>query len=176
MFASRDTSTAFSGIHGPGLTCLEFLHLMGVCVCQTHSQLSLYIYPKLVYSRINQTLMSYALSCPCNSMHNFLLCSNTSQLSVGAVTVPCHCCRWKTLFVLCEMQEHLLLFCFLLLFSPLSLLLLQTLAFLTPTGNKHTSATSLWCSLQACSTEQGRDLGGGILRQQKSDINQSRER
>lgn len=87
MFASRDPCTTFSGVHGPGLTCSEFLQFMGVCVCQTHNQLSLYIYPKLVYSRINQILMSYALSCPCNSMHNFLLCSNTSQLSVGALSL-----------------------------------------------------------------------------------------
>lgn len=93
-----DPSTDFSGIHSPGLICLGFIQFMGVC--QTHSQLSLYIYLKLVYSKINQTLMSYALSCPCNSMHNFLLCSNTSQLSVGAVTVQCHCCRWKTLCAL----------------------------------------------------------------------------
>lgn len=39
----------FSGIPAPELTCLEFLPSTGVYVCQTYSQLSLYIHPKLVY-------------------------------------------------------------------------------------------------------------------------------
>lgn len=171
MFASRDPCTTFSGIHGPGLTCSEFLQFMGVCVCQTYNHLSLYIDPKLVSLRINQILMSYALSCPCNSMQNFLLCSNTSQLSVGALSlVSAAAADGKR--SLCSVKCKSISFC-LVLFSPLSLLLLHTLAFLTPTGNKYTPVTSLWCSLQACSTAQDRDLGEGILTQQKSDINQN---
>lgn len=141
MFASRDPCTTFSGVHGPGLTCSEFLQFMGVYVCQTHNQLSLYIYPKLVYSRINQILMSYALSCPCNSMHNFLLCSNTSRLSVGALSLFSATAAdgnhsWGS--VKCKSIS----FCF-VLFSPLSLLLLHALAFLTPTGSNYASVTSL---------------------------------
>lgn len=171
MFASRDPCTTFSGVHGPGLTCSEFLQFMGVCVCQTHNQLSLYIYPKLVYSRINQILMSYAPSRPCNSMHNFLLCSNTSQLSVGALSLFSATAAdgnhsW------CSVKCKSISFCF-VLFSPLSLLLLHALAFLTPTGNNYASVSSLWCSLQACSTAQDRDLGEGILGEQRSDINQN---
>lgn len=166
MVASSDLSTAFSGIHGPGLTCLELLQFMGVCVCQTRSQLSLYIYPKLVYSRINQILMSYALSCPCNSMHNFLLCSSTSQLSVGAVTVQCHCCRWKTL---CSVKCKSISFCF--VFSFITSAVSHSCFPHTHHQQIHLSHQSL--VLTPGSTEQDRDLGEGILGQQKSDINQN---
>lgn len=78
--------------------------------------------------------MSYALSCPCNSMHNFLLCLNTSQLSVGAVTVRCHCCRWKTLCALWNARASPFV-----LFSPLSLLLLHSLVFLPQIHLSHQS-------------------------------------
>lgn len=69
------------------------------------------------------------------------------------------------------MQENLpFVFYFI---SPLSLLLLCTLTFLTATGNKYTLTNSLWCILQACYIELDRDLEEEILRQQKYDINQN---
>lgn len=112
--------------------------------------------------------MFYALLCPCNLMHHFLLPWNAPQLSVGALSL----CNATT-----ADRKHS--FCFVkckricLFFSPLSPLLLCTFTFLTATGNKYTLTNSLWCIFQACYIEQDRDLEEEILRLQKYDINQN---